>query len=487
MEKLRENSHILPWRPDALKDETEESAEDPERLVLFDDVAPILFRLSKSESCVRIICLFLKFLGMPSATLNEKIQPWELETGGSKFEQYSIINVSQFPHLSRCYSLRNMETEFPLKKQQLVLLNNILKQAESYFSFSNRTFFTLLRLESNIFEQGVETVSEVPSSRVKDIKKFGKSLLKESQNRNNLVIWDSYIRLLWACSDKIAETVSMVETALGMFMGSRNATDPEKKYGVSRLCLTYCQIILNFEPLEHIETSLRRSAPTQQDKSQVMCCLGALIENKVFKPRSSTEISPAYILKVRTLFHKSVSDYASKTRMTNGDVCELLCILTDCFALFEYCASNFKIANAIYESARLNIQRQEQDDLNFQGLGSLTRKNLHLHQLSFTMNILHISVIPIETVRKVINNGLIEFPECSKLHEAFIKLEERSHIAGRLRQFYYRSLRNTTRLNIPLFAVSSELIRHEKIVAANSSNGSITGLFIIKKIFFEYC
>ncbi|RUS78263.1 hypothetical protein EGW08_013979 [Elysia chlorotica] len=473
MEKLRENSHILPWRPDALKDETEDSAEDPERLVLFDDVAPTLFRLTKSESCLRIVCLFLKFLGMPSATLNERIQQWEQEKGGSKFEQYLGIKVSQFPQLSQCNSANDMEKELPVQKQLLVLLNNAVKQAESYFSLSNRTFFTLLRLDCNILEHGAKTVSEVPSSGVKDIKKFGKNLLKESQNRNNLILWDTYIRLLWACSDKIAETVSMVETALGMFMGTHNTTDPEKKYGVCCLCLTYCQILLNFEPLEHIEASLRRSAPTQHDKRQVMRCLGALVENKVFKPGSATEISPAYILKIRSLFHKCISDYAYKLQMTNSNICQLFCILTDCFALFEYCASNFKKASDSYESARLIIQKNEQDNSNLHGLSSITRKNLHLRQLSFTMNMLQISIIPIETVRKVINNGLTEFPECSKLLEAFIKLEERSHIAGRLRQFYYRSLRNATDLSVPLFAVVSEMKRHEKIVATTSIDHDI--------------
>ena len=476
MEKLREDSHFLPWRPDASKEETEDSAEDPERLVLFDDVSPALFRLTKSESCVRVVCLFLKFLGMPSSVLDERIQFWEQEARGSKFEQYSKISVSQCSQLSGLFSTKDLGTELPLKQSFLAFINNILKQAESFFSLSNRTFFTLLRLEGEVLKHGAKTVSEVSSSGIKDIKKFGKSLLKESQNRNNLVLWDAYIRLLWACSDKMAETVAMVETAMAMFMGSQNASDPHKKYGVCCLCLTYSQILLNFEPLEHIEASLRCSAPTKEDKQQVIRCLSSLIEDKVFKPGSSSEMSPAYILKIRSLFQKCIFEYSSKSAETHLN-CELLCVLTDCFGLFEFCATSFENAYEIYESVRLNIQKLQHSDSNNHGDHSTTLKNLHLCQLSFIINIRHISLIPLGSIRKVISAGLNEFPDCPKLHMAFIKLEERSHIAGRLRQFYNRSLRNASTFTIPLFAVISELCRHKEIVATSSAGQSLAGLY----------
>ncbi|GFS25542.1 protein NRDE2 homolog [Elysia marginata] len=476
MEKLRGSSHFLPWRPDTSKGETEDSAEDPERLVLSEDICPTLFRLTKSESCVRIICLFLKFLGLSSASLNERIQFWNQETGGLKFEQYAEISVSNYLQFSDCSLAKNLGTVSavsPFNQHLLVVVNNILRQAESYFSLSNRTFFTLLRLDVEILKHGAKTVSEIPSAGIKAVKKFGKSLLKESQNRNNLILWNAYIRLLWVCSDNIAETVSMVETAMAMFMGPHNSSDPEKKYGVSCLCLTYCQILLNFEPLEHIESSLRCSSPSQDDRQQAMCCLSALMENKVYKPGLSTEISPAYILKIRSLFQRCITDVSRKSNLMRSNSCEFFCVLTDCSALFEFCSSNLTSANAVYESARLNILKLEQNDSDLHGICSIIRKNMYLHQLSFITNVMHIAIIPLATVREVINNGLNQFPNSSKLHTAFIKLEERSHIAGRLRQFYNSALRNATSLTVPFFAVISEVLRHEKINAANSSLQSI--------------
>ncbi|GFN96583.1 protein nrde2 homolog [Plakobranchus ocellatus] len=480
MEQLREKSHFLPWRPNTSKEETEDNAEDPERLVLFDDVYPMLFRLTKSDSCIRIICLFLKFLGMPSTILSDRIQFWEKETGSSRFEQFSKAIFVQCPELSDCYLAEEFSSEWPLHPLLLTFLSNVLLQAESYFSLSDRTFFTLLRLENEVLKNGSRKISKLPALSIKAIKRFGKSVLKESQNRNNLVIWDAYIRLLWACSDKMAETVSMIETAMAMFMGS-HILNPDKKYGVCLLSLTYCQILLNFEPLEHIEATFRHSSPTPEDKQQVMSCLGALIENKVFKPGVSVEITPGYILKIRSMYERQITEYTNKLGKAQENT-DFLCTLINCFALFEFCASNFDTANSIYESTRFSIKKCEQSLSSLLAVLHALLKNLYLYQLSFITNVMHIILIPRACLRKIIYEGLNEFPECSKLHSAFIKLEERSHIAGRLRQYYSKMLRNSTTLAVPLYAAASELLRHSRIKMESTAASESHDLGIMHRI-----
>ncbi len=50
----REQTHLLPWRPDARKGETEDDCEDPERMVLFDDISSILFKvMNVEEMCLQ--------------------------------------------------------------------------------------------------------------------------------------------------------------------------------------------------------------------------------------------------------------------------------------------------------------------------------------------------------------------------------------------------------------------------------------------------
>jgi hypothetical protein len=47
--------HVLPWRPCVEQGEKEEDCEDLDRLVLADDVAPVLFRVRQSSACVKLV------------------------------------------------------------------------------------------------------------------------------------------------------------------------------------------------------------------------------------------------------------------------------------------------------------------------------------------------------------------------------------------------------------------------------------------------
>lgn len=64
IERLCQGAHWLPWRPDTTKEETEDDCEDLDRMVLFEDVAPVLFRLRLSASCSRLVTQFLQLLGL---------------------------------------------------------------------------------------------------------------------------------------------------------------------------------------------------------------------------------------------------------------------------------------------------------------------------------------------------------------------------------------------------------------------------------------
>lgn len=466
LEKIRQDAHWLPWRPDVGKGETEESCEDLDRLVLFDDISPTIFRLTKSESCIQIVCLFLKFLGFSSDVLEEKLEEASGKSSNSGlFSQYSITSANQFPSLSVVKCGVDIESAWQPHECLVNFVREILIQAETYFSLSNRVFFTLLRLELEVLKLGVWRVSEASKSDIKNVKRFGKSLLKESQNRNNLVMWDSYIRLLWACSDKMEETVSMVDTALTMFMGTFTINDLDKALGLCLLCKTYIQILLNFEPLEHIRATSRRSAPSLEDKHQAIACLGALVENKAFKTNSKHEITPAYVLKIRKRFQTILSEMYNKLGQNpENSRCKLTIALSDCFALFEFCAAGFSAAVHIYVSARESVKNLLQDNRPKNHLFTTMQRHLYLSQLSFIMNIMYISFIPLAEIRQVLNEALQVFPECPQFHAIFLEIESRSHIAGRLRKYYERGMRNPLSLTIPLFAIMSELTRHSSII-----------------------
>lgn len=481
MENIRQNVHWLPWRPDTEKGETLESCEDLDRVVLFEDISPAVFRITKLESHIRIVCLFLKFLGVSSEVLEKALmEVSETSSSCGKFDQYSSVSVAQFPFLSPIKCGIEVDSAWKPHACLVTFISEVLVQAETLLSLSNRVVFTRLRLELEVLKLGVFSISGLSKSDVKKAKRFGKSLLKENQNRSNLVVWDFYIRFLWACSDNMEETVSMLDTALAMFMGSFTLSDLNKALGLCSLCRTYCQIMLNFEPLEHIKAAGRRSVPSIEDKQQVIACLGALVENKGFKPGSKSQISPAYVLKIRNRFQAHMTDMCNKVEQSlEPSLCDFIVAFTDCFALFEYCASGFKVVDQIYISARENVKKYTQSTVQKDHLLNSLLQQLYSAHLSFCINVMRISFTPLSETRHVLTQALQEFPDCPQFHSLFLDIESGSHIAGRLRRYYEKALRNMTSLTAPLFAVLSELSRHHTVRGQELADFQQTGTFIL--------
>ncbi|KAH9490779.1 hypothetical protein Btru_046974 [Bulinus truncatus] len=457
MEKIRQEAHLLPWKPDTSKGETEDSCEDLDRVVLFDDIKSAMFRMTKSDSCIRVVCSFLRFLGLSSDALDRMLSIVDFNFNNTKFDQFGITGLSQYSMLAGLQSDLNVDLQWMPPEGLVVFIRNVLLQCESFFGTARRNLFTFLRLELEVLKSGVTRVTHLPPKDCQGVKKFGKNLLKDVHNRSNLFVWNSYIRLLWACSDNMAETVSMMDVAMRMYMGSTSFSDVEKFLGLCQLCKTYCEIMLNFEPLEHIVSSSKNSPPSLDDKHQVISCLGALVENKPFKANMKTAITPAYILKMRRRFETMLKvlcgSLDSQTYAVDND---LFITFVECFALFEFSASNFHSA---VDTFSLAIRQVKEKPVNV----SLIQQ-IYSRQISFITNVMGVTVIPLITMRSVLDKALSEFPQCPHFHVVFLRIESGAYITGRLRKFYDRNLRTSTSVMVPLFYVMSELIRHQAIL-----------------------
>lgn len=470
IEKRRQDAHCLAWKPDESKGEQDDDCEDPDRLVMFDDVSASLFKLTKSENCVKIICLLLKFLGLNSLCLNRVLS----DMAYSVCSQQTFDKLHQVPYASSVFQGLDIGLKWHPHICLITFIRLVLEQAEAYFSMSNRTLFTLLRLEFEYKKTGVIYSHELSNANSKEIKKFGKNLLKESQNRNNLVVWNSFIHLSWAVSEKMEETVSMVEIALGMFLNSSALSDSQRSAGVLMLCCTYSQIMLNFEPLEYINVRGRRLAPKLDDKLQVMGCLGALVEGIKFKPNAEVNMPPARVLKIRKKFdillQQYISDYAENT---SSFLQNKLISLVECFSLFEFCASNFQSACDTF--SRVEGLVKDETSIKLTGckdenVSNLVLQELYFSHISFIVNAMGINSIPLFHLRTVLDEALQQFPGEFYFHYKFLDIESGSHIAGRLRKFYERNLKRSGHISTTLFAVLSELMRHDHINMAMSNN-----------------
>ena len=89
LETSRMSRHWLPWRPDVRNGETEEDCEDPERLIMFDDISAFLFEVTSEDTMLSLVLnLFsliknsgveLTFYSFPSQSLfAQRMQQYEL-------------------------------------------------------------------------------------------------------------------------------------------------------------------------------------------------------------------------------------------------------------------------------------------------------------------------------------------------------------------------------------------------------------------------
>ena len=207
LEAFRETDQLQPKRTGNDSDEQEElDAEDPDRVVLFQDINSVLFKISLETLKFQVICYFLAFLGVAVEfcsfdSCNIRLQTlmqsflederqlvcfdskdgWRLSCGWTKLQSgvSDILPNYQTPALRR-------------------FTRNIFNQALKVFSVELQAKLAAywLRFEQDILLS--ETNSKRRKQCYKAVRKLAKSLLKLEQHRNNLSLWMAFVEVEWA-------------------------------------------------------------------------------------------------------------------------------------------------------------------------------------------------------------------------------------------------------------------------------------------------
>lgn len=194
VELVRQRRHLLPWQPDAKKDQTEDDCDDAERLVLFDDISSSLFKISDPSNKLKLVLSFLKLLGVSvpcvSSSTNADVQRFLnislehesqlLGPGNSTMSQF--LGLWQSYHWDDGNFSNTTDKQWP-SSEALNLTRNIFVQILPVFEGATRSFLIVLWLW---FEFGL--TQKVPSlkerkKKFKDVRKLAKSLLKQPENR----------------------------------------------------------------------------------------------------------------------------------------------------------------------------------------------------------------------------------------------------------------------------------------------------------------
>ncbi|GAB1600197.1 protein NRDE2 homolog isoform X2 [Argonauta hians] len=485
IEQLRESVHWLPWRPDTSAEETLEDCEDLDRLVLFDDIAPILIEFTSDNLKLMLLIHSLYILGVYR---NEQyfllltfLQKWFISPP-------ILIDISQAAvlHINMSFELLsgNKTRDHLFQK----FIDNIFQQAVKVFSGEKQTAITLLWLDHHLclLRKSASTVDKTSS---KDIHKFAKSLLKENHNRNNLILWNAFARLEWELGRK-EEALNVIETVLVM-QGTDllQIKDPWEGAGNCALYHTYIDILLDMKTdfLPHCTT--KQCSTQDLDKSRwalIHLAEGTKLNTKDYILNT---ISPTMVLKTRKKFDeisdRIKSQFQQSTPENLASICYFLKEFAECFSFFEYCFNCLTAAVSLLDS----IQNQFESYLTkndggihteeFPFLESPAEKQIILHcdRVAVKLSLYHMSHhhLALNSLKQLLKKACERHPSHPYFLKILVHIEQSSWLMGNLRRYFDRCLQSSTLASpiLLLFALSYELEHQNKLEKQASADGIV--------------
>ena len=360
VEMARTSRHWLPWRPDDSKEETEDDCEDPERLVLFDDLKKCVFIVDNEEEKFFILCSFLMFLGVPL----RKMYP-QCCTPFSAAEEAVYKSDVFGVHLGS--SVKGGDFPFKSHYQNAAFALNVISQSRQCFSDKLNSILSLImaKYKHHIMCEGE---SDIGKKKVKEVRKFVKNLLKEGLNRNSLLMWEFYARVEWTSGAEgaVESARNILNKAISLAAPKiSNITNQRERCLASKLYRSYAELELAF-PTDlrdlklTLQTHCSTSAQSHHRVTRLMCSLvdGAALQLEV--PVKAE--SPIRLLKCRKLFEEYITTELNS--LINSDSTSpvefepfadhVFVNIVVCYSLLQYSTVGIERASYVYET---NLRR----------------------------------------------------------------------------------------------------------------------------------
>jgi len=411
IEALRDQRYWLPWKPDLEQGQTEEDCEDPERIVVFDDVKGFVFTMSEvfHYDLVLAVVELLGYRGKGGCGLGGVF--------AGVVERYSdsCLHVDHVVAQDRVDDLsgNNVLRMFVVK---------LLSQVILCFHGNERTALTTLMLEIELVVFDMDNLSK---SDKKHIRKIVKQVLKEESNRNNLAIWCRYIEVERVIG-KSGEAKSIAETALTMYGGKGIDAESMESNNLISLYTLYCSLLLGIENMT-AKLQPKTAPPDSGVKRQVLYVVACLVEGNKMELSGPHDLSSASVLKVASKLHKllEAAQCSLEKSATKLNI-ERLEALTWCYTLFIYCKSGLDAALCLITE----IQHKCQQD----STKSLLR-TMHRFKLQLINQHMAMYASPVSTLRDHLDQALHECPSDAEFLALFLDVERKSRISGRLNRF----------------------------------------------------
>ena len=466
LECHRAKEECFPWK--ALEGESEEECADPERMVLFDDVSPCMFRLSDPSLQLQLVLAFLHFLGAPSPTpppltliphhLSSSLESWSevvlTDTIACLLSTPEITQANQYPHnllgMGCCSENTKHLTDMPSTSEYFTMvvqrapsacnfIANVCNQALALFS-SAAAQTTLAQVWVH-FELSL-LVKDLSSGkpdkevrgRVRVVQRLVKALLRLESQRNALPLWNCCALLEYLLGNS-AEAIKLFQAVLSQHPNSEKLT---------LLYHSFCECLLGLLP--PLSTPSHSPPHTTLALHTTMC----LVEGK-YQPMEETQIPPSRILKCRSKFEQTSS--------VNTPV-----EWVACHAYFEYLSHGISSACKVFEEWTSTLTTRLQSAPPQEADTLLSRLEL-TYRLHYHLLLHHSRMHPIQPslLRSTIEQALSFLPNHGWFLAAYIDCEQQSFISGRLRR-YFDAQAPKAETAVPwLFAIHAELRRHQRL------------------------
>lgn len=477
LETWREQAHWRPWVPNEATGETDDDCDDPDRVVVLDDVVGRAVILHSGAVREELLLRFFDFMGVPMRRRysSEHIYVHDcfrwLEEAGTLF---APLAHEMEQHKARYFAATTSVADLgvsiayghPTKPdypfgvdagqdprlwgfgRQTAVPFGVAATCQGWLKPSPITDPSRLAFIEDAFQQAVNKspdstylklcyIDFLAEHKPKAARKQCKGLLKT--DRNNLLLLNRYAELE-AAGGKISDAFRVYETAIAM--GQQYAADlgvhPTQHPPFVRMCRSFAELLLRHDNLDRAAVVLA-------------ACAGESWETV----DAAEQLPNTLVLKTKSTFEKVTAPWT-----TSGDVSFTTHAsdLVACRALLEYSLHGLHPCVGIYDQVESQMQGRErlstisdEERMACEQVREGAALLIHWH-CSQRRN-----VSP-GVLRGVVERGLDLYPGNATLLTLFVANEAQSRVAGRIRERFSKQIRRKEcPIAVFLFAIYAEL------------------------------
>lgn len=475
VETFREAHHHLPWKPS--KEGEADSLDDPDRMVLFDDVTPYLFHLTTEQSRLSLVQHFLNFLGVQTSAVSSnccigyhvmlslvhtgQIAPPTLTTPPTSCRISDLLQGSIIPttccfmgkdfDTTQINSIDSNDSQVPPNYSSVCFIRAFLNQCLPLLSAHSQTlvFRDWLHFELSIIRS---TRPKEARKKLKCVKKLAKTLLKLDAHRNNMELWCNYAHLEMLCEGR-NDAIKVCEKLL-----TQCSIDLESNTSVPvlEMYLYLTELVLNVSS----DTESQSSADTSHIKHILVC----LADGKYHTySKSTVQISSTKLLWAQNKVQQVCQRTFNMLLDFKQSPLNIRCVQQ--YTLLMSCLLNF---NSTISSLSVTYKLFKEHCDKLVSLKSSQQHVCYLERVFTTMcNLILCCRKPEpcspQMLRYVLEECLRLFPSNTYFLDCFVKSEKRCFVAGRLRRYFDRQSPQCATPLSWLYSIRAEWMRYQML------------------------